>query len=179
MQHLSDPEQRQILEARAARLAAIPEVLTPGQQRTVVCFEVGSAHYATDATHILEVSALVNCVPIPGTPLHVAGLVNQRGRLLTVLNLRSMLALPAANVEDAQLMTVSLDRQNSVGISVDSLSGVRVISQDELFMASELLQQLPPEIVAGVFMAEGQLTVLLDLPRLIASPQWIVEDVVR
>lgn len=93
-QSLSDADIRQILEARAAALAAVPAIEVAGEQRSVVCFQLGASRYATDSIHVLEVSVLNDCVPIPCTPPHVAGLVNQRGRLLTVIDLRPILGLP-------------------------------------------------------------------------------------
>ncbi len=179
---LSEADKQRILEERAALLAAVPPITKSEAERSVMCFELGTAGYAVESIRVLEVSTLVNCISIPCTPPHIAGLVNQRGRLLTVIDLRAIMGLPITDTPDPQLMILAIDAQNVVGVRVDSLSGVRTISEGDLTMASELLQEVSSEVVLGIFQADKQsaaLTILLDLTRLLTEPSWIVDDLVR
>lgn len=171
-----DMERARILEERAALLAAIPDAERTVALRTLVCFTLGPTHYAADAIHILEVGSLSTCIPIPDTPPHVAGLINQRGRLLTVLDLRPIVGLPRADLPHPQLLIVRLDAARRVGVRVDTLEAIRDVPQNDLHSGADLLNTLPAETVSGVFNVEGVLTVVLDLPRLLLVPDWVVDD---
>ncbi len=172
-------EKQRILEERAALLAAIPVQTAIGEQRTLVTFELGGEMYATDVEHVLEVRPLTGCVPVPCTPSHIAGLVNQRGRLLTVIDVRALLGLPGGDTPHPQMLAVVVGDGQTVGVRVDRVGGAVTVLRRDILMASELLLTLPPEIQAGMITLNEQLTVVLDLSRLLGGTTWLVDDRVR
>lgn len=184
---MTPDEARRILEERAVRLAAVPDGETMGKQRVLLCFTLESAQYAVEAVHVLEVYPLPETVAVPGTPPHVIGLINRRGRLLTVIDLRPMLDLPITVTADkagqaaqkAQIMVAAVGQNETVAVRIDSLRGVFSVQESALFMASELLQNLPSDVATGVATIDGQMTVLLNLSQLLMGSRWLVNNTVR
>lgn len=87
-------EQR-ILEERARRLAQPPEEPVTGETVDLVILVLGAERYGVDVHNVQEVWSLDDVTPLPGVPAFWAGLVNLRGHLYPLLDLRSFLGLPA------------------------------------------------------------------------------------
>ena len=97
MSHLLDglPEDAQrILEARARRLAQPPDAPIAGEMLELVILALGTERLGVDVRHVQEIQPLGELTPVPGVAAFWAGLINLRGRLYPVLDLRRYLGLP-------------------------------------------------------------------------------------
>ncbi|MBI2494179.1 MAG: chemotaxis protein CheW, partial [Candidatus Rokubacteria bacterium] len=90
-QSLPADETARILQDRARALAKpLEEPSAPGETLDLLLFGLAGERYGIDAAHVLEVVQLPELVPVPCTPPVVLGVVNHRGRVLTVLDLRRL-----------------------------------------------------------------------------------------
>ena len=103
-------ERLHMLELRARALARQPES-TAGDRAVleVVVFRLGGETYALEITHVREVHPLRGLTPLPGVPPFVAGLVNVRGEILSVVDLRDFFGLPAGETTDRNRVIVLED----------------------------------------------------------------------
>ena len=168
---------RDVLHARAEALAREPE----SRQATVAALEViefGLAHerYAIEAAYVREVHPLDDLTPLPGTPPFVAGIVNVRGRILAVIDLKRFFDLPEVGITDAHKVILIYTDEMELGILADTVLGIRSIPLDTIQPSLPTLTGLRGEYLRGV--TAGQL-VILAADRILADRKIVVHDEVE
>lgn len=163
-----------ILRERALALAREPEI---GQASAatldVIEFALAYERYALETTFTREVHPLENLTPLPGTPSFMAGIVNLRGHILAVIDIKKFFDLPEQGITDAhQIMRVQVG-EVEVGILADTVVGVRAIPLDMIQSSLPTLKGLREDYLKGVT-AEG--LVILDVARILTDPRIYVNE---
>lgn len=163
---------QEILHARAAALAcedAQAQIVEPGLE--VVEFLLAYESYAVETAYVREVCPLHDLTPVPCTPALVCGIVNLRGQILAVLDLKQLFQLPEQGLIDRHHVIVLHTEQREVGILVDAIRGVRVVRQSELQPSPPTLTGLRGEYLRGV---TCERLGLLDAVRLLSDERLVV-----
>lgn len=140
----------------------------PSNRERVLLFSVGREHYAMP---IQDISLIIEdrpTTPVPSVPPFVAGIISLRGRIVTILDARTRLALGEEGVPEGAKIVV-LDRgADQFGIRVDNI--IHVLEVDRLAMEAppEGFHQGEREFVDGVFYYKGTAVAALDLERFLA-----------
>ena len=135
----------------------------------LLVFRVGPLACAAEADTVREILPRLPAIRIPGAPPLVAGLVNVRGSLVTVVDGRRALAQPAA-AESGEGTTVLLEvgpDKRLLGFAVDEVLDLLAIPDDQL-ERRERLPGVDPRLVRAVGRRGGQLYVVLDTEALLA-----------
>lgn len=158
-----------VLRARARRLAVAPVQEGQADALAVVLCRVGDEEYAVPLDRLGAIPRAHGLTPLPCTPPHVAGLLNVRGDLVTVLDLSVVLELRAASVvgTTSQVLLVEASR-GRVGLLVDEVLGVKQLLLDRL--AQPLSRH---DFVAGVADAR---TALLTVDKLLGDERFVVDE---
>ena len=129
-----------ILQARAVALAGrAATVADGGPALEVVEFQLGGEHYAVESRFVREVCPVREITPLPGTPMFVVGIVNVRGQVLTVIDLRLVLQMGARGISDLNQVVILRDAGREVGILADEIIGVRRLREVDLQPAGPAL----------------------------------------
>lgn len=162
-----------ILLARARALAVASQSEAQTEGRGVVVLALGQERYGVDIMHVQEIRPLAGVTFAPGAPAFWRGLINLRGRLYPVLDLRSYLGLPAQDAKaDSQVALVSAAGLE-VCLQVDDVLGVRYLAPSEIGPALAEAAHVRRELVSGV---THDLLAVLDLEMLLADSQLVVQD---
>lgn len=170
------PEEKQkILRARARSLAAHgqAENVAPHQRLQLVEFILGSEHYAIESGHIREILPLSEFTPLPCTPAFVLGLVNLRGQLLSIINIKRLFDLPEKGLTDLNQVIIVQGRQMEVGILADAILGVGSVAVEELHPSLPTLTGIRAEYLKGI---TKDLRVVLDIENILADRRLIVDE---
>jgi purine-binding chemotaxis protein CheW len=134
----------------------------------LLVFRVGPLACAAHAEVVREILPRLPTIRIPGAPQVVAGLVNVRGSLVTVVEGWRALEQPAGGVDGATtvLLEVGADRR-PLGFTVDEVLDLLAIPDDQLEQRTSL-PGLDPRLVRSVGRRGGQLFVVLDTEALLA-----------
>lgn len=173
MRHLrDDPAIWRMLEERALALAQEETIVESNLGEELLTFQLGQDRYGVPAYIVQEVQVLANYTPLPGTPAFVLGLLNLRGRLLAVLDLRPLLGQVASPLRAGAVLLVVQANGIEVGLVADQVIEIRRAYRDlsPSFAGAEG-QSLP--WVRGI---DPDLTVLIDLALLLADPRLAVGD---
>jgi purine-binding chemotaxis protein CheW len=101
-----------------------------------VLVRLGASRFAADLSCVAEVGRVPGITRIPGAPVWLAGIVNWRGRLLPVLDLRTLLGAESGSLgEDARVVVLSTDGV-SAGMLVDAVEGTGALGAVEEFPAA-------------------------------------------
>ncbi len=173
----STPDARQILRARARALARPPERAAVAEASLEVLeFQLAQERYALETSYVREVHPLKNLTPLPCTPPFVLGIVNVRGRILAVLDLKKFFDLPDNGLTDLHRIILVGGNGLELGLLADISVGVRSIPVDSLQASLPTLTGIGAEYLKGV---TAERLVVLDMGRILADPRIIVHEEVE
>lgn len=167
-------ETRRILRERALALAAEPgETQTLAQSIEVVEFLLAHERYAVESSHVREVYPLENLTPLPCTPAFVLGIVNLRGEIVSVIDLRKFFDLAQTGLPDLNKVIVLESGNMAFGILADAVVGVRRIALAGIQPSLPTLTGIREKYLRGV---TAERTVVLDAEKLLTDAGIVVQE---
>jgi purine-binding chemotaxis protein CheW len=168
---------KQILRARAQALARAPErPQAAGASLELLEFRLAQERYALENRYVAEVCPLKELTPLPCTPPFVLGIVNVRGRILPVLDLKKFFDLPEKGLTDLHRIILVRGDDFELGLLADVIVGVRSIPADSLQSSLPTLTGIRSDYLKGV---TAERLVVLDMARILADPKIIVREEVE
>jgi purine-binding chemotaxis protein CheW len=141
----------------------------------VVC-RVGSEEFALDVLSVQEIDRMAEITRVPKAPPHVEGVINLRGRIIPVLNLRRRFGLPDIERTARSRIVVVSVRQRVVGLAVDSVEEVLCIPRSAIEPPPAVGTAAGAEYTQGVGRVHDRLLIVLDLPRLLMPAEQPAAD---
>jgi purine-binding chemotaxis protein CheW len=165
---------RQILKARAKALARPPE----SRQNTeaaveLIEFRLAQERYAIPTADVREVYPLKNLTPLPCTPPYVLGIINVRGQILPVIDIKRFFDLPQQGITDLHRVIIVHNEEVELGIVADIMVGLRVMPLNALQPSLPTLTGVREEYLKGV---TADRLVVLDVAKILADPKIIVNE---
>ncbi|MBI4204303.1 MAG: chemotaxis protein CheW [Betaproteobacteria bacterium] len=171
------PDAGQILRARAQALARVPErAAVTAALLELLEFRLARESYALETRHVREVYPLKNLTPLPCTPPFVLGIVNLRGRILPVLDIKKFFELPEQGLTDLNRIILVQGNDLEFGLLADVIVGVRTVPVESLQPSLPTLTGIRGDYLKGV---TAERIVVLDLARILADPKIIVHEEVE
>lgn len=165
-------EQTLILRARAQALAREPHREGAGRKALeVVEFLLAGETYGVEVAYVREVYPLKAFTPLPCTPPFVLGIINIRGQILAVIDLKKFFDLPEKGLTDLNKVIVVHDAHMAFGILADAILGVRSIPLAAIHPSLPTLTGIRGAYLKGVTSERG---VILDAGRLLGDSKLIV-----
>lgn len=170
-----DPQE--ILRDRARALALIDEAAPePGAMLDLLEFRLAQERYAVENRLVQEVSPFKELTPLPGTPAFIRGIVNVRGHILPVLDLKRFFGLPEKGIGDLHRIILVRSGELELGLLADDITGLRSIPTASAHPAPPTLTGIRADYLKGV---TAERLIVLDLARILADPGIIVNDEVE
>ncbi len=167
---------REILQARAREIRATGFQEDEGELLEILEFTLGQEHYAFPLKWVGEVCRVAEITEIPGTPAFVKGIVNLRSRIYSVLDLATLLTLPANpdGVLDLAdyLLLILISKEMEFAVRIDCLVGVRSLPVKRLQSHLPTLEGVQAEYFKGV---TSDHLVLLDAEKLLTDKKIVIE----
>jgi len=139
-------------------------------------FRLGLERYALETRHVQDVHPLRELTPLPCTPPFVLGIVNVRGRILPVLDLKKFFDLPEQGLTDLHRVILVRGNGLELGLLADVIVGVRSVAADDLQPSLPTLSGIRADYLKGVSVER---LVVLDLDRILSDPKIIVHEEVE
>jgi purine-binding chemotaxis protein CheW len=188
-------DKRDILKARARELAREPAQATVAADQTeIVEFLLAYEKYAIESVYIREVHLLKDLTPVPCTPPFVLGMINVRGQILTVIDIRRFFDLPDKGLSDLNKVIIvhsnagqevaddsatgRFARASGVelGILADAILGVRSIPLKDLHPSLPTLTGVRAEYLKGV---TNERLIVLDVAKILSDQKIMVHEEVE
>ncbi|MBL0713028.1 MAG: purine-binding chemotaxis protein CheW [Desulfosarcina sp.] len=167
----SSKEKAEILKERAKALAKA-RVEGDDANLEVVAFKLAHERYALELTHIREVHPLKELTPLPGAPDFVLGIVNIRGRILSVIDIKRFFDLPEKGLTDLNQVIILQSDEMEFGILADEILGTSSIPASNIQASLPTLTGIRAEYLKGV---TGDRLVILDADRLLSDEKILVK----
>ena len=133
----------------------------------LVSFNVGSEEFVVDILKVQEINRMVEITKVPQAPHYVEGVINLRGKVIPIVDLRKRFNLELKEYDkNTRIIAVDIGG-NIMGMVVDSVSGVLRLPSDTIEPAPEIVTGINSEYIKGVAKLEDRLLIFLDLSKVI------------
>jgi len=137
----------------------------------LVTFTLGTEEYAVNILKVQEINRMTEIAKVPNAPTYVEGVINLRGRVIPVVNLRERFSMTEKE-RDAQSRIMIMDIQGlTIGLVVDSVSEVLRIPASTVDPTPAMATAMSTEFITGIAKLEDRLIILLDLDKLIEKTE--------
>lgn len=130
-------------------------------------FYVGDLFVGVEIDKVQEINRRTDLVPAPGAPSHVRGVVNLRGDVVTVLDLRQILGLPSKPIHRQNRNVVTHSNGELIGLLVDRIADILSISSFAISPAPANLD-VNEELLRGVCRTDKEILLILNLDHVLA-----------
>lgn len=164
---------RRILKSRARELAREPAEAEAPEALEVVEFLLAHERYAVESRHVREVHPLESIAPLPCTPAFVLGVINLRGEIISVIDIKKFFDLPEKGLTDLNKVIVLHSEKMLFGILADGMLGVRRVPVAEIQPSLPTLTGVREKYLLGV---TPERTILLDGEKILSDEKIIVQE---
>lgn len=170
-------ETRKILRARARELARETKTEKTAQESVeVVEFVLAYETYGIESSYVREIYPLKELTPVPCTPPFVLGIINVRGQILSVIDLKKLFELPEKGLTDLNKVIIIHNESMEFGILADVVLGVRAILMEEIQPPLPTLTGIREEYLIGI---TRERVIILDLEKLLTDKNIIVHEEIQ
>lgn len=133
----------------------------------VIVFQLADKEYAIPVSHVQGIEKLMHITRVPKTEKYVKGVINLRGVVTPIVDLRERFGLPISeNEETTRIIIISLEDME-VGFVVDSANDVLDIAANSIEPQPEVVGSLGEEFISGVAKLDKRLLILLHLEKVL------------
>lgn len=138
----------------------------------VLTFMLGCEEYGVDILRVQEIRGWDHATPIPNTPDFIKGVINLRGTIVPIVDLRLRLGMPAMVYGPTTvviiLRVIGTTRRRTMGVVVDAVSDVHVVSPSQL-RTPPGLSSIDAEFVTGLATVDDKMLIIVDVDELLNS----------
>ena len=137
----------------------------------LVTFSIGEEEFGVAILKVQEIIRIMEITKVPKAPPFVEGVINLRGNVIPVIDLRKRFGLETREHDSQTRIIVIEINKMIVGFVVDSVSEVLRIPQNTVEPPPPVVSGLESEYISGVGKLEDRLLIMLDLDRLLSSEE--------
>ncbi|MDR2188648.1 MAG: chemotaxis protein CheW [Azonexus sp.] len=146
--------------------------------REYLTFTVGSEEYAIDILKVQEIRAYEPPTRVAHAPPFIKGVINLRGSIVPVVDLRLKFALGEACYTPFTVVIILAIAGRIVGVVVDSVADVIFLSPEQIRPAPDFSASFDTRYIIGLAAEEGRMMIVTDIERLMTSPEMALVDAV-
>ncbi len=137
----------------------------------LVSFHIEEEEFAVDILNIQGINRMMNITRVPNTPAFVEGIINLRGQVIPIVNLRKRLGFPPKEPDKATRIIVVEIGKRVIGFIVDSVNEVLRISSSITEPPPPMVASIDSEYITAVGKLDDRLLILLDLEKVLSGEE--------
>jgi purine-binding chemotaxis protein CheW len=134
-------------------------------------FLLAAEQYGVEILKVQEIRGYSAVTPIPNTPSYIKGVINLRGTVVPVVDLRAKFAMETVDYNKFTVIIVVTLGAKIIGLVVDAVSDVLDVPAAEMRMAPDLGTRVDTRFIRGMATIGDRMTVLLDIDRLLSEDE--------
>ncbi len=170
------PQERQILRQRARNLMLAIEEETATELIPVAVVGLNGEYFSLDLRLVREFTTIRKVTPVPCCPAHIVGNMNLRGEIITLVDIRGALNLPLASSQLATKAMVIAVNDLIAGVAVDEVFDVTYLNPAEVAPVPATVHAVSQDYLQGTIPYQNQMMGILDLPKIFAKGDLVVEE---
>jgi purine-binding chemotaxis protein CheW len=144
------------------------------EKKEFLAFTLGSEEYCIDILKVQEIRGYETVTPIPNTPTFMKGVVNLRGIIVPIIDLRIKLELAKVEYDQFTVVIILSIRGRVVGVVVDSVSDVIALEAEEIKEAPQMGAAIKTDYIVGLVTMDDRMLIIIDIEKL-ATTEEIVQ----
>jgi purine-binding chemotaxis protein CheW len=134
-------------------------------------FQLGAEEYGIDILRVQEIRAYEKATRMPNTPAYIKGVINLRGVIVPVIDLRMKFGLESAEYNEMTVVVVLNLAHRTIGIVVDSVSDVLALAAGDIRPAPEFTARVDNAFVRGLATIDQRMLIIADIERLMTGAE--------
>ncbi len=134
-------------------------------------FSFGEEIFALEIKYVTEIVGIQPITPVPEVPDFVKGIINLRGKVIPVIDMRIKFRKPTCDYNDRTCIIVVDIREISVGLIVDNVEEVLSISDENIVPPPDYRTGIQNRYIKGIGMVDSKVILLLDCARLLSEEE--------
>ncbi|MCL5990783.1 MAG: chemotaxis protein CheW [Bacteroidetes bacterium] len=164
---------KKILKQRASELAKEPDTIKDVERIDIIEFQLSNEVYAFELDFVKEVYPLKEFTPVPCTPQLIVGIVNVRGKVVSVVDIRKFFSLPDKGITDFNKIIIIDNSVMHFGVLADSIVDVCSVRIDELQTELPQVKGISSEFLKGVT-KNG--VIILNTDKILKDKRFVVKE---
>ena len=144
----------------------------------LVSFKLGQEEFGIDILKVQEINRMVKITKVPQAPHYCEGIINLRGKVIPVINLRVKFDLNPVDWDRSTRILVCDVDGHMVGMIVDSVEEVRKISRSTIEQAPNIVSSVNTDYISGIARLDENLLIFLDILKIAGEVNQEVETAV-
>lgn len=132
-------------------------------EKQYVIFKLGSEEYGVDIMNVREITELKETTKIPNTPNFIEGVINLRGSVVPVINLKKRFTLEETTINKNSRIIIVTIGEKQIGFIVDDASQVMTLKEEDIENPPEIITGVDRRYIVGIGKREEKIIILLDL----------------
>lgn len=139
------------------------------QKGKFLIFPLGKEDYAIEIKCITEIIGIQPITQVPELPVYVKGIINLRGKIIPVMDVRLRFRMPPTEYNDRTCIIVIEEKDLSVGLIVDNVSEVLTVADQDIVPPPEIKKDVDNRYVQAIIKVDEAVKLILDCERLISD----------
>ncbi|EOD01668.1 chemotaxis protein CheW [Caldisalinibacter kiritimatiensis] len=136
-----------------------------------VVFKLGKEEYGIDIMNVKEIGPYQESTKVPNTPSFIEGIINYRGNVIPIINLKKRFNLDDKGVtNNTRIIVISLN-DKQIGFIVDEASETLRIAEDDIDPAPDMITGIDRKYITGVGKVDDRLIILIDLEKVLSEEE--------
>ncbi len=137
----------------------------------LVSFTIGNEEFGVDILYVQEINRMIQITKVPNAPVFIEGVINLRGRVIPVIDLRTRLNMPKKEADKNTRIIVVEVSGKTVGFIVDAVKEVLRIPSDITEAPPDIVGGIDSEFIKSVGKLEDRLLILIDLEKVLSTDE--------
>lgn len=150
--------------------------LVAREEMKVIVFQLMEKEYAIEVDVVESIEKLISITKVPRTPSYVYGVINLRGLVTPIVDLRERFGLEVKALDDTSRIIIVSMEDFEVGLIVDDANDVFDIPMSSIEPQPEVVGTIESEFIAGVAKVDNRLLVLLNLEKVLEPLKRVTSD---
>ena len=138
-------------------------------KKEVLSFRLGAEAYCLDILSVQEIRGYDTVTSIANTPDFIKGVINLRGHIVPIVDLRIKFRLSEAKYDATTIVIILNLNKKMIGIVVDSVSDVIAVPQEDIREAPRFGSAINTEFISGMATVDGHMLIMVNIERLLSS----------
>jgi purine-binding chemotaxis protein CheW len=139
------------------------------QKDKYLTFNIASEVYAIAITHVTEIIGMLNITEVPQTPSYIKGVINLRGKVIPVMDIRLRFKMNPRNYDERTCVIVVNINENTVGLVVDTVSEVLDIPAENVESSGQFSSSGDRSFICGMGKVNEKINMIIDVNALLFS----------
>lgn len=139
------------------------------ENKQYVAFQIAEQEFGVDIHKVSIIEKTLNITRVPTTPAYIRGVVNLRGEIIPVMDLRTKFGLPPKEADDDTRIIMLKFNEVTLGVIVDSVAEVVTFTEEELESVTSITNDRTMDYVVGIGRIDQRLITVLNIEKLITE----------